>query len=133
LPRTDPLESGNIRLKLGQFLFASFNRTGYKLIKSRNLDKFISQGSIIYLCSKGGKRDEQTFIHAFLPEEKLLAISCVTPALDSSGRPTSRNRTVIINTRDLEEAVKPLLIEEIPISPPKELTEITLQISVEAA
>lgn len=124
------MDTQRVRLKLGQFLFASFDRVGYKLVKSHGLDESISEGSIIHLCRQSGKRDEQTFVHAFLPTEKLLAISCITPALDSSGRPTSRNRTVIINTRDLEEAFKPLLTCEFPLAPPKHLEQVTVEMEV---
>lgn len=124
------MDSQRLRLKLGQFLFASFDRVGYKLVKSHGLDETISEGSIIHLCRQSGKREEQTFVHAFLPNEKLLTISCITPALDSSGRPTSRNRTVIINTRDLEEAFKPLLTAEFPLAPPKHLEQVTVEMEV---
>jgi len=122
---------GHFRIKVGQFIFASFNRIGYKLIKSHGLDKIISEGSIIHLCRQGGKRDQQTFIHAFLPNEKLLTISCITPALDSSGRQTSQNRTLIIKTTDIEEALKPILTENMPTNPPKELIEIKLKLEVD--
>jgi hypothetical protein len=91
----------------------------------------ISEGSIIHLCRQAGKRDQQTFIHAFLPEEKLFTISCITPALDSSGRQTSQNRTFIIRTADLEEALRPLLTEAVPINPPKELKEINVTLEIE--
>lgn len=91
----------------------------------------MANDNVIYLCSKAGKRDEQTFIHAFLPNEKLFTISCITPGTDSSGRPTSHNRTFIIRTIDLEEALKPLLTEPIPLNPPKELREITVTMAIE--
>lgn len=123
--------SGHFRLKLGQFIFSSFNRIGFRLIKSRGLDKIISEGSVIHLCRQGGKRDQQTFIHAFLPDEKLLTISCITPTLDSSGRNTSQNRTIIINTTELEEIFKQLLTANIPLQPPKELDEINVTLEFE--
>lgn len=123
------LDSEHFRLKLSQFLFASFNKTGYKLCKSKDLDAKISEGSMIHLCRQGGKRDEQTFIHSFLPNEKILAISCITPALDSIGRPTSQNHTILIDTRNLEELVKPYLTAEVPLMPPKHLEEILLEVN----
>lgn len=123
--------SGDFRLKIAQFLFASFNRIGYKLIKSHGLDKIISEGSTIYLCRQAGKRDKQTFVHAFLPAEKLLTISCITPDHDSSGRQTSHNRTIVISTLDLEQLLKPVLTEEIPLGPPKELPEIRVNLKIE--
>jgi len=118
-------------LKIRQFLFASFNRIGYKLVKSHELDKVISEGSIIHLCRQAAKRDEQTFVHAFLPDEKLLTISCITPALDSSGRNTTHNRTVIINTVEIENALKPYLSSPIPMQPPKELPDIHVALEFE--
>jgi hypothetical protein len=123
--------SGHFRLKLHQFIFASFNRIGFKLIRTKNIDKIISEGSIIHLCRQGGKRDQQTFVHAFLPEEKLLTISCITPSVDSSGRWTSQNRTLIIRTTDLEEAFRSLLTEPVPINPPKEVPQIEVDVAIE--
>ena len=125
------MDTRNFRLKLSQFLFASFKWVGFKLVKSKDLDKIISEGSIIHLCRQAGKRDQQTFIHAFLPDEKLFAISCITPAQDSSGRTTSHNRTLLFRTTDLEEALKPLLTEQPPLTPPKQLGEICVKVEVE--
>jgi len=124
------LDSGNFRLKLTQFIFASFNRIGYRLIKSKDVDSKISEGTIIHLCRQAGRKDEQTFVHSFLPNEKILAISCITPSLDSSGRATSQNRTVLIDTRDLEEIVRSYLTAEVPMSLPKQLDEISLDVDV---
>ena len=121
----------DFRLKVAQFLFASFNRIGYRLVKSHALDHIISEGSTIYLCRQAGRRDKQTFVHAFLPEEKLFTISCITPDHDSSGRLTSHNRTAIISTLALEEALKPVLTAPIPLNPPKELPEIHVKLEIE--
>jgi hypothetical protein len=65
-----------------------------------------------------------------LPKEKILAISIVTPTNDSIGRPNSKNCTILIDTRQLEEAFKQILTQEIPQSPPRELPEITLTLEV---
>jgi len=125
------LDFGHARIKLGHFLFASFNHIGYRLIKSHDLDKTVSEGSIIHLCRQSGRRDEQTFVHSFLPTEKILSISCITPALDSSGRTTSHNRTVTISTSDLEEALRPILTSAVPFNPPKQMDQVTLHMQVE--
>ena len=117
-------------MKLAQFMFASFNRIGYRLVKSKDVDSKVSEGTIIHLCRQGGRKDEQTFVHSFLPNEKILAISCITPALGSDGRVTSQNRTVLIDTRDLEEIVKPYLTAEVPMSLPKQLDEIILEVNL---
>ena len=124
------MDSGNFRLKISQFLFASFLRVGYKVAKSIDVDSKINDGIIVHLCQKGGIKGEQTFVHSFLPNEKILAISCITPSLGSDGRPTSQNRTILIDTRDLEEIVKSFLTAEVPISLPKQLDEIAINVEI---
>jgi len=116
------------RLKIHQFLFASFNPKGYKLVKCGDLNKLMSDDSIIYLCRKGGHRDQQTFIKAFLADENLFTISCVTPYLDSAGRATSSTRTIIINTEELQEAFMPLLTADLPVNAPKSLEEVEVEL-----
>lgn len=123
------MDSGNFRLKLTQFMFASFSRIGYRLVKSKDVDAKVSEGTIIHLCRQSGRKDEQSFVHSFLPNEKILAISCITPSLDCSGRPTSQNRTVLIDTRDLEEIVRSYLTAEVPMTLPKQLDEISLDVN----
>lgn len=122
--------SSDVRLTLKQFLFASFNHVGFRLVKGKNLDDIICEGSVIHICRQAGRRDQQTFLHTFLPKEKVLAVSCITPATDNSGRDTSHNWTILLDTRQLEDALRSLLTRGIPLSPPKELPEITVKLEI---
>lgn len=78
-----------------QFIYGLFNGTGYRLIKSRGVDKLLSNRQLQYLCHIGDGVSEEAVVQIRLGD--ILSISVVRPVKDTYGRSGVWNHTILMD------------------------------------
>jgi len=78
------------------FIYGIFDNSGYKLLRSPNLSKVLSDENLHTLRSLGNEATQETFFQVWFPKEQLLALSYVKPTDDEYGRKVAWNHTIIL-------------------------------------
>lgn len=94
-----------LQIRCEQFIYAPFNGVGYKLIGTPHLTHIIGSKSLSYLKRLSDSRQ------TYLPHEKLVAITHVTPTRDNAGRQATFNHTILIPLQEYFNLHPPALFE----------------------
>jgi hypothetical protein len=91
-----------------QFIYALFDKGGYKLYKSPLVDKLLNTKSVYQLCHIGDKLQGNAVIQMWWPTEHVITVSNIVPMqLDQYNRKGVWNHTVLMKVEDYFQLAKP--------------------------
>lgn len=82
------------------FIYALFNVGAYRLIKSPDAEKLLSEENFSRLCHLTDKIQKPEEQAQWFPDENVLAISFLRPTTDEYGRKGGWNHTILIKVVD---------------------------------
>ena len=83
-------------LRLDHFIYALFNRVGYKLLKTDGVSKQVCDATLHYLQNVGAHVKSEAYIQVYWPNENVLSVSLVKPVTDEFGREGVWNHTILV-------------------------------------
>lgn len=90
------------------FIYALFNKSGYKCLKSPLVDKLLNQKSIYQLCHIGDKLEGNAVIQLWWPSEHVISVSNIVPMQkDQYNRKGVWNHTILLKIEDYFQLAKP--------------------------
>jgi len=90
------------------FIYALFNKSGYKWFKSPFVDKLLNAKSLYQLCHIGDKLEGNAVIQLWWPTEHVISVSNIVPMMrDQYNRKGVWNHTVLLKIEDYFQLAKP--------------------------
>ena len=111
-------------MQLDQFVYGLFNGRGYRIVKSKGVDKRLSDDSLQTLIKRIEAQPGAALLPMHWPTENTLTLTRVVPVTDEYGRQGVWSHTIVASVNDFVWHLQPFLQRAPTDTPPKMLEAI---------